>query len=171
MQAAQSSHVTIVSLQVGQPKTLLIEESADSQRSWTTGYFKAGVMGSVWLGSVNLEGDGQADLVHHGGLNKAICVYSAEHYPFWHHELNHLDMQHGAFGENFTLVGLTEDDVSIGDIWKVGEALVEVSQPRQPCWKLARRWKMKHLPLRVQQTGRTGWYLRVLREGFIAPGM
>ena len=162
---------TILSLQVGLPGELSDTESNDSKKTWTTGFIKQPVDRSVWLGSLNLTGDGQADLVHHGGANKAVCVYSAEHYPFWHRELNRVDMQHGAFGENLTIAGLTEKDVCIGDIWAIGEALVQVSQPRHPCWKLARRWNIKDLALRVQQTGRTGWYFRVLREGLIASGM
>ncbi|HRX82534.1 MAG TPA: MOSC domain-containing protein [Pirellulaceae bacterium] len=162
---------SIVSLQVGLPKEIWQAESGDSEKAWTTGFHKQRVDGPVWLSALNLAGDGQADLVHHGGANKAVCAYSADHYPFWHRELGRVEMQHGAFGENLTIAGLTEKDVCIGDTWSIGEVLVQVSQPRQPCWKLARRWNIKDLALQVQQTGRTGWYFRVLREGYIASGM
>lgn len=157
----------LVSVQVGTPRILGTGESAD--RPWTTGFIKTAVAGPVWLGRTNLTGDGQADLVNHGGPDKAVCVYPAVHYPYWRAELG-LALECGAFGENFTVAGLAEADVCIGDVWSVGGALVQVSQPRQPCWKLARRWAVKDFALRVQQTGRTGWYFRVLREGLVEAG-
>lgn len=141
-------------------------------RPWTTGFFKEPVAGAVRLGRTNLEGDGQADTVHHGGPDKAVLAYSAEHYAGWRQTMGKPSLPFGAFGENFTVTGLTEADVCIGDTWQVGdEAVVQVSQPRQPCWKLARRWRIKTLALDVQQTGRTGWYFRVLTEGSVAAGM
>jgi MOSC domain-containing protein YiiM len=81
------------------------------------------------------------------------------------------DVPPGGFGENFTTAGLLETDVCVGDVFQIGQAVVQVSQPRQPCWKLARRWRIRDLALRVQQTGRTGWYLRVLQEGTIVAGL
>ncbi|MFV0443287.1 MAG: MOSC domain-containing protein [Planctomycetaceae bacterium] len=141
-------------------------------RPWRTGFFKEPVHGPVLLRNKNLAGDGQADLVHHGGTDKAVLAYSAEHYPGWRQSMNNPSLPFGAFGENFTITGLTETDVCIGDTWQVGdEAVVQVSQPRQPCWKLARRWRIKSLALDVQQTGRTGWYFRVLTVGSVAAGM
>jgi MOSC domain-containing protein YiiM len=118
---------------------------------------------------LNIAGDGQADLQNHGGPDKAVLAYSADHYPLWRNELPQLDLRPGGFGENLTIRGITEHDVCIGDVWSAGDVLLEVSQPRQPCWKLARRWKLNDLPRRVVQTGRSGWYLRVLREGTIEP--
>src|SRR5690606_18685860 len=107
-------------------------------RPWTTGFFKEPTLGPVWLGRTNLEGDGQADLVHHGGPDKAVLAYSADHYAAWREVLNNPALPFGAFGENFTIEGLKEADVCIGDTWKVGdEATIQLSQPRQPCWKLA----------------------------------
>lgn len=162
----------LASIQVGQPQQYGEEGATDPMdRAWTTGFFKEPVNGSLWLGTTNLEGDGQADLVHHGGPDKAVLVYSAEHYPDWRKSLNKPLLPFGAFGENFTIKGLNETDVCIGDTWQVGEAVVQVSQPRQPCWKLARRWRIKTLALQVQQTGRTGWYYRVLTQGVVAAGM
>lgn len=163
-----ASGVTLESVQVGTPRGLGTEgDSAD--RPWTTGFVKSPVAGPLWLARTNLAGDGQADLVNHGGPEKAVCVYPAAHYPYWRADLD-LTLEFGAFGENFTVAGLTEADVCIGDVWAVGAAVVQVSQPRQPCWKLARRWAVKDLALRVQQTGRTGWYFRVLREGEVKAG-
>lgn len=154
------------SIQVGMPQTLNTE---DDLRPWTTGFIKTRVAGPVWLGPTNLAGDRQADLVHHGGPDKAVCVYSTAHYPYWRENLGR-PLEFGSFGENFSIHGLGEADVCIGDVWAIGDAVVQVSQPRQPCWKLARRWGVKDLALRVQQTGRTGWYFRVLREGAVAAG-
>jgi MOSC domain-containing protein YiiM len=139
-------------------------------KEWTTGFFKEPVAGPVWLGRTNLAGDGQADLQNHGGPEKAVNVYPVEHYPHWQADLGIAELPPGAFGENFTTGGALEGDVCVGDVFQVGDALVQLSQPRQPCWKLARRWRVKDLALRVQQTGRTGWYFRVLREGAVEAG-
>ncbi|EMI19851.1 MOSC domain containing protein [Rhodopirellula maiorica SM1] len=150
---------------MGRPQTL------GTEKPWVSGFLKKSVSDPLWLRSTNLEGDGQADLEHHGGPHKAVCVYPADHYPEWQTTLQIPDLTWGSFGENFTIADLTESDVCIGDVWSVGPATVEVSQPRQPCWKLARRWDIKTLALQVQQTGRTGWYFRVLVEGIVQQGM
>lgn len=108
----------LASIQVGLPRCLGqdgAEESMD--RPWTTGFIKEPVFGAVWLGSTNLDGDGQADLVHHGGPDKGVLAYSAEHYPGWRLSMNNPSLAFGAFGENFTVHGLTEADVCIGDTW------------------------------------------------------
>lgn len=167
------THPVLASIQVGLPRPCGTDGAADPMdRPWTTGFWKQPVVGLVRLGVTNLEGDGQADLVHHGGPDKAVLAYSADHYVAWRGELGLPDLPFGAFGENFTIEGLTEADVCLGDTWIVGnETRVQVSQPRQPCWKLARRWRIKDLALQVQETGRTGWYLRVLTEGVVAAGM
>lgn len=141
------------------------------EKPWTSGFLKESISEPLWLGMTNLEGDGQADLDHHGGPHKAVCVYPATHYPYWREQLRMEDLIGGDFGENFTVAELTEREVCIGDIWSVGEATVQVSQPRQPCWKLARRWDIKDLAYQVQQTGFTGWYFRVLNEGHVQRGM
>lgn len=163
----------LASIQVSLPRHFGHEGATEPMdRPWTTGFFKEPVAGAVRLGATNLEDDGQADLVHHGGPDKAVLAYSAEHYPGWRESMNNPSLPFGAFGENFTVAGLTEADVCLGDTWQVGdEAVVQVSQPRQPCWKLARRWRIKTLALEVQQTGRTGWYFRVLTQGSVAAGM
>lgn len=161
------------SIQVGLPRCLGEDNAADPMdRLWTTGFFKQPVSGAVWLASMNLDGDGQADRAHHGGLDKAVLAYSAGHYPGWRITLDNPSLSFGAFGENFIVKGLAESDICIGDTWRVGDCVViQVSQPRQPCWKLARRWRIKTLALQVQETGRTGWYNRVLREGYVEAGM
>jgi MOSC domain-containing protein YiiM len=140
-------------------------------RPWETGFFKQAVEGPRWLGKTNLAGDGQADLVNHGGIDKAVLNYAASHYPAWRGELGKPDLPHGAFGENFTIDGLSEESVCIGDTYSLGEAIVQVSQPRQPCWKLAWRWRIKELTALVERSGRTGWYIRVLKAGEVRPGL
>jgi MOSC domain-containing protein YiiM len=163
---------TIRSIQVGKPQSLGTPGAPDAfDRPWTSGIVKAQVAGPVHLGRINLDGDAQADLEHHGGPDKAVCCYATAHYPAWQRELSLPDLAYGAFGENLSIAGVTESDLCIGDTFRIGpEAIVQISQPRQPCWKLARLWRIKDLVVQVQNTGRTGWYLRVLHEGTLAPG-
>lgn len=162
----------LVSIQVGLPRAYGREGADDPMdRPWETGFFKQAVDGPRWLGKTNLVGDGQADLVNHGGPDKAVLCYAASHYPGWREELQRPDLPHGAFGENFTIDGLTEETVCVGDVYRLGEAIVQVSQPRQPCWKLAWRWRLKELTALVERSGRTGWYIRVLEEGEVRPGL
>jgi MOSC domain-containing protein YiiM len=161
----------LLSIQVSLPKAYG-QPGADDwmDQPWQTGFYKEQVFGPQWLAQTNLAGDGQADLVNHGGPDKAVLAYAAAHYPRWRERLQRPDFPYGAFGENFTVDGLTEDTVCIGDIYRLGGALVQVSQPRQPCWKLARRWRIKTLAALVEQNGWTGWYLRVLEEGEVEAG-
>ena len=171
LEAMRSPSVaTIVSLQVGRPVRRGKEGSRDPrEEAWTSGIFKDPVEGPVALGRLHFEGDGQADLRVHGGPDKAVLAYSADHYPAWCDELG-LDMKPGAFGENLTIAGQDERSVCLGDIYEIGTARVEISQPRLPCWKLARKWDLPDLPARVVKSGRGGWYFRVLREGRVARG-
>ncbi|MCU1306701.1 MAG: hypothetical protein JWN45_1396 [Acidobacteriaceae bacterium] len=161
----------IASLQVGMPQRLGDPSSHDRSKSlWVTGIFKNRIDGPVRLDFRNLAGDAQADLRVHGGPDKAVLAYSAEHYPAWRSELHLPDFPFGAFGENFTITGADENDICIGDIHQAGDALLQVSQPRTPCWKLARKWEMSDLPKRVVQSGRSGWYYRVKQEGTVESG-
>lgn len=161
----------IASIQVGLPRDLpSAGDEPPLNRPWSTGFHKSPVDGEIEVGPENLAGDGQADLHVHGGPNKAVCVYSAEHYPAWRARLELAEFPFGAFGENLTLEGATELSVCLGDLWQVGDVQFEVSQPREPCWKLARRWQLVKLPAWVVETGWTGWYFRVQRTGRIAAG-
>lgn len=155
------------SLQVGLP--LLFGTEDPSGQPWRSGIVKTSVEGPLQLGPANLEGDGQADLRHHGGPEKAVCVYPLAHYPYWTERLG-LALAPGAFGENFTVAGQDERTVCVGDVYAVGEARLQVTQPRSPCWKLARRWGREKLVLWFQETGYTGWYLRVLETGRLEAG-
>lgn len=161
----------ILSLHVGLPRELGTPGAVDPlERPWTSAIHKEPVEGRVWLSRTGLAGDGQADLRVHGGVEKAVLAYPASHHAFWREQLAREDVGPGAFGENWVVSGGAEDSVCIGDVLRVGGARVQVSQPRQPCWKPARRWRHKELALLLQRTGRTGWYYRVLEEGEVQAG-
>jgi len=121
----------------------------------------------LWLSSTNLEGDGQADLEDHGGRDKAVYAYPSEHLPVWAAELGEPDLGPAPFGENLSTAGWREEDVCIGDRWRWGDALLEVCQPRWPCYKLALHRGRGDIGGRLRDAGRTGWYLRVLEEGAV----
>ncbi|MGC4001833.1 MAG: MOSC domain-containing protein [Pirellulales bacterium] len=164
----------LLSIQIGAPRWHGTPgDPAD--KPWLSGFFKDPIAGPIELDWTNLAGDGQADLENHGGVDKAVCAYSAEHYAGWRTELkpflHGVEFVYGAFGENFTIAGLTEETICIGDVYSLGVARLQVSQPRQPCWKLARRWKLKDLTARVIANGKTGWYFRVLLPGVVEAGM
>jgi MOSC domain-containing protein YiiM len=127
-----------------------------------TAIFKEPVSGAVRVGRLNLEGDRQADLTVHGGTNKAVYAYPSEHYPFWREELA-TDLPWGAFGENLTTSGVTEDEVSIGDRLRIGSAEFVVTQPRTPCFKLIVKFGRNDMVRRFQRSGRSGFYLAVAR--------
>lgn len=161
----------IVSLQTGRPTTYVHESAADGKsREWTTAFFKTPVAGPVRIGRLGLDGDDQADRENHGGPDKAVLAYSADHYAAWREHLSLPNMPHGGFGENLTIAGLTEETVCIGDTWRAGAVVFQVTQPRQPCWKLSRRWNVSDLAKQVIANGRSGWYLRVLQGGELAAG-
>ena len=156
---------------VGLPKTVGMKAAkTPMEREWTSAIFKEPVQGPVWVGKTGLSGDGQWDLEHHGGPEKAVFAYAIENYAYWQKELGISEITAGAMGENLVIENLTEATISIGDTFQVGGAVIQVSQPRQPCWKPARRFKVKNLALLLQNTGRTGWYFRVLTEGFVEEG-
>lgn len=156
--------IKLLSVQVGRPREMSAGEP------WVSAIFKEAVSGAIQVHATNLANDQQADLSVHGGPDKAICAYSADHLPFWRAALDRPDMVAGAFGENFSLTGVTEDDVCIGDVYEVGTVIVQVSQPRSPCWKLGRKWSRLDLPKIVVREGKTGWYFRVLQIGSVEAG-
>ena len=131
----------------------------------TTGIFKSPVDGSVAVKRLNLAGDGQADLTVHGGRNKAIYVYPHDHYQYWADELGVEAVEDAQFGENLTVSGWSEDEVVIGDRYRIGTAIVTVTQPRLPCFKLGIRVGDAGFPKRFLDSGRLGMYLRVEKEG------
>ena len=159
---------TLVSIQVGQPRDY--DGSGGDARPWRSAIHKLPVAGPVWCGRTNIAGDAQANTQVHGGPDKAVLSYSADHYPRWRDELGVDGMSFGGFGENLSITGIAEATVCIGDRWSIGDVILEVSQPRGPCAKIAKRWGIPDLTARVLKTRRPGWYSRVIREGMIAPG-
>jgi MOSC domain-containing protein YiiM len=155
----------LVSIQVGIPRIVTI----DGQEV-ATSIYKSPIKGRVQLRSANLEGDKQADLSVHGGRDKAVYAYPSEHYSYWKKELSGVDLPWGAFGENFTTEGLTEDAVCLGDRFTIGTAEVVVTQPRLPCFKLNLKFDSDVMAKRFLASRRSGFYLRVLREGEVGPG-
>lgn len=140
-------------------------------RAAPSGIDKWEVAAPLWLSQTGFMGDLQGDTVRHGGSEKAVHHYPFDHYESWISDLGgHPRLSGpGAFGENISTAGLTEEHVAIGDVFRVGTALVEVSQGRQPCWKLNERFGRATMAREVQDTGRTGWYYRVLEPGFVDP--
>jgi MOSC domain-containing protein YiiM len=151
----------IISLNVGLPSAQRYED-----RKIITGGAKKPVP-RAFLRFENLDGDRQADRVNHGGFEKAVCVYPFDHYPYWNRQLGR-DLKPGAFSENLTVSGAIETEVCVGDVFRIGEAMVQVSQPRMPCSKLAGKNGSKMLPKLIGDTGYTGFYMRVLSEGLVA---
>lgn len=134
-----------------------------------SGINKGSVQGRVAVQRQHLVGDGQADRDNHGGLDKAVCAYPAEHYDHWRTKLGR-DIAYGQFGENLTIQGLLEGDVAIGATLKVGSAVLQVTQPRKPCFKLGWQVQSAHFTKAFLESGRLGFYLRVLTEGHVAAG-
>jgi len=135
-----------------------------------TGIFKQAVTGPVRVERHNLAGDGQADLDNHGGEHKAVYAYSLDHYAYWRTALNREQMDYGQFGENLTIAGLDETECCVGDRLQIGSALFVITQPRVPCFKLGIRLGDEKMPAMFSQSARTGFYLKVLREGAIEAG-
>jgi MOSC domain-containing protein YiiM len=153
----------IISLNVGTPQI----QTYRGKEVLTAG-LKSPVAEAM-LRFTNFDGDRQADLQNHGGPDKAICVYSFDHYPYWENLFGER-LEPGAFSENLTLAGARESEICIGDVFQIGEAVVQVSQPRMPCSKLAGKRGQKKLPDLIHETGFSGFYLRVLREGLVKSG-
>lgn len=151
----------IESLNIGLPRKELFQG-----KEYFTGIIKQPVPGPVRLTKLGFEGDGVADAKHHGGEDKALCVYSLDHYPYWEKTLG-TSLPPAAFGENLTVSNIGENDICIGDVFQLGTAVVQVSQPRQPCRTLAARYNRRDMIKLVVDSGRTGFYCRVLQEGSV----
>ncbi|MEV4412538.1 MOSC and FAD-binding oxidoreductase domain-containing protein [Catellatospora sp. NPDC049609] len=156
---------TLVSVNVGLPKDV-----AWHGRTVYTGVWKQPVDGPVLLRRLNLDGDGQGDLAGHGGEQRAVLVYQLDSYRHWAQELGRDDLTPGNFGENFTVDGLPDDEVCIGDRYRVGDAVVEVTQPRVTCYRVGLRMNEPRLPALLVAHRRPGFYLRVLTEGLVRAG-
>jgi MOSC domain-containing protein YiiM len=151
-------------LNIGLPKRELFHG-----KEFVTGMCKKPVGGTLLLTKQGFEGDGVGDRKHHGGFDKAVCVYSFDHYAYWEKTLG-IKMPEAAFGENFAVTGMEEEGICIGDTFRAGSAVVQVSQPRQPCSTLAARYGRADFVKLVVDSGCTGFYFRVLEEGRVKAG-
>lgn len=155
----------ILSVNVGLPR-----EVTWQGKVVTTGIFKEPVKGPVMLRTLNLDGDGQADLTVHGGVSKAVYAYPSEHYAFWRAEFPEMNLSWGMFGENLTTEGLLEDAVYIGDRFRVGQTELMVTEPRMPCYKLGIKFGRADIIKRFLASRRSGFYFAVMREGMVSAG-
>lgn len=150
----------VLSVNVGLPRKILF-----NGQIITTAIFKDPVKGPISLRKINLDGDKQADLTVHGGLDKAVYSYPSEHYDYWRKQFPNMDLVWGMFGENFTTEGLFEDAVNVGDQFQIGSAKLVATQPRMPCYKLGVRFGRMDVIRRFMASGRPGIYFKVLTEG------
>lgn len=155
----------IISTNIGNPTTFLWKGKEEK-----TGIFKYPVSEALYLGKTAVKKDNVIDSKHHGGVNKACFLFSADEYPFWKKEYPDLDWDWGMFGENLTVEGLDESITRIGDIFKIGSAVVQVSQPREPCYKLGIRFNDQKILKKYIERGRPGTYVRVLEKGKVKIG-
>ncbi len=155
----------LLSVNVSQPKEVVAKG-----KTVKTGIFKEPIRGRVGVKTLNVEGDGQADLVGHGGEFRAVYIYSIDNYAYWERELGRTDFKIGQFGENFTVEGMQDGGIHIGDLFRMGTARFEVSQPRVPCYKLALKMGVEGFYNKILESGRLGFYFRVLEEGEVGAG-
>src|SRR6201984_1288390 len=155
----------VLSVNVGLPRNIEWKD-----RTVHTAVWKNPVPGRCRVGRLNLDGDGQGDLAGHGGEQRAVFVYQIESYRYWQGQLRRPDFVHGQFGENFTIEGLPDDAVCIGDRYQIGSALFEVTQPRVTCYRVGIRMDQPRMPVLLPSSGRPGFYFRVLREGEVGAG-
>lgn len=155
----------LISLNVGLPRNVIWKG-----RTVTSGIYKEPVAGAVPLRKLNLDGDRQADLSVHGGPEKAVYAYPSEHYPYWSNELGRPELTWGMFGENFTTEGMLECETNIGDTFRIGTALVMVTQPRMPCYKLGIKFGRDDMLKLFLSSLKSGFYFSVIEEGEVAAG-
>ena len=155
----------VLSVNVGLPRKVLF-----NGQTITTAIFKDPVKGPVMLRKINIDGDKQADLTVHGGMDKAVYSYPVEHYDYWRKQYPNIDITWGMFGENFTTEGLIEDTVNIGDKVQIGSAKLVATQPRMPCYKLGVRFGLMEIIKRFLSSGRPGIYFKVLKQGEVKTG-
>lgn len=155
----------IVSTNIGEPTTFLWNGKEEK-----TGIFKYPVSEPLFLGKTDVDKDTVVDRKHHAGINKACFLFPSDEYPYWKKEYPDLDWDWGMFGENLTVEGLDESIVRIGDILKIGSATVQISQPREPCYKLGIRFKDQKILKKYIEHGRSGTYVRILEEGEVQKG-
>ncbi len=157
--------VKLASLNIAMPEKINFNGKG---KKFLTGIFKKPIEGKIFLDELGFRGDGVGDPRFHGGKDLAVCAYFVDHLPYWQAELER-EVKPGAFGENLSLSGINEKQINIGDIFRLGEAEIEVSQPRQPCHKLNKVFDLQAMACKVQTTGYTGCYFRVKKTGWVEP--
>jgi MOSC domain-containing protein YiiM len=157
--------VIVRSVNISLPKQVQYKDKTVS-----TGIFKEPVTGTVHINQFNLTGDQQVDLKNHGGEHKAVYAFSADHYPFWQQKLGLNSLSYGQFGENLTISGLDESLLSIGDQLQVGDSVLEITQPRVPCFKLGIAFGLEAMPRLFVENAATGIYFRVIETGAVVAG-
>ncbi|MBV8894968.1 MAG: MOSC domain-containing protein [Acidobacteriaceae bacterium] len=165
MLSSEKNRPNILSVNVGQPREIALRD-----RVVLTSIFKPPVHGRIAVRGHNIEGDRQSDLRVHGGPYKAVYAYAFEHYSYWANELPDTDLTWGAFGENLTLEGLTEEIAYIGDQYRAGSAVLEITQPRMPCFKLNLRFERSDMVKRFWRSGYSGIYFSIVEEGELGAG-
>jgi MOSC domain-containing protein YiiM len=156
----------IISINIASPELVSLDGRPKKHKS---GIFKTPVSAPIFLGYLGFDGDGVGDLKIHGGKDKAVCGYCVDHFPYWNDKL-HRKISMGSFGENLSLIGMPETVINIGDIFEVGLAQIQVSQPRQPCHKLNKVFNDQSMACSVKKTGFSGYYFRVLKSGMVEAG-
>lgn len=155
----------LISLNIAEPKIVVIKN-----QPVLTGIYKLPVTRAVWLGKLGLVGDGQADKTVHGGVHQAVYTYPIEHYAYWQTTLSLPELPYGTFGENLTISGLNEDDIHVGDVLQIGEATIQVTMPRIPCFKFGHKIGRPDILEPFLMSGKSGFYQRVLTEGYVKAG-
>jgi MOSC domain-containing protein YiiM len=155
----------VISTNIAQPTTII-----KNGKSVKTGIYKTHIAEGIILGLTDVVGDAVIDRKHHGGINKACYIYSADHYPFWQSKFPDLHWTHGMFGENLTVEGLDESKINIGDTFEVGTAIIQVSEPRRPCSILGIRFGTQAIVKEFYHTPYPGIYVRILKEGLVKKG-
>ena len=155
----------IIATNIAKPTTIVW-----NGKTQTTGIYKYPTKEGIYLEKEDVKGDEVSDRKHHGGIFKACYLFSEDHYAYWQNLYPNLDFNYGIFGENLTVKGLDETKISVGDIYKIGTALVQVTQPREPCFKLGIRFGTQAILKQFIKHARPGTYVRVLEEGLIKPG-
>ena len=155
----------LISVNIAEPTTVMIKD-----KPVLTGIYKLPVQCAVWMGKLSLVGDGQADKTVHGGEHQAVYSYPIEHYAYWQNTLSLADLPYGTFGENLTISGFNEDSIHVGDILKIGEATVQITMPRIPCFKFGHKIGRPDILEAFLNSGRSGFYQRVITEGYVKAG-
>jgi MOSC domain-containing protein YiiM len=155
----------IISVNIGKPRYVQWRG-----RTVRTGIYKEPALGAIWISKENLQGDAQADLTVHGGIDQAVYIYPSEHYDFWREQYPELQLPWGMFGENLTTKGLLEDSIYSGDRFRIGGAELIVTKPRFPCYKLGMKFGTESIIKQFLESLRSGFYLSVLKEGYVENG-